>query len=129
MNITIPYTVANFADLRERGFYYVDKTGFIPRPEQYNVPVFLRLRRSEKSLLISTLAHYYDRSKAHRFEALFGGTWIGAYPTKKHNQYIIIHFARSHNLPKIYILIDEYDNFATYIIYIAAGKACNTWKV
>ena len=27
--ITIPYAVADFIDLRERGFYYVDKTGLI----------------------------------------------------------------------------------------------------
>ena len=174
MNITIPYAVADFADLRERGFYYVDKTGFIPRLEQYNAPVFLRPRRFGKSLLMSTLAHYYDRSKAHRFEELFGGTWIGAHPTKEHNQYMIIRydfsqmvmgndieeleknfnilncdpvkimvehnrdlfgdfqftnfgnasqmlrevlsFVRAHNLPKIYILIDEYDNFTNQLL-------------
>lgn len=28
--ITIPYAVANYAEMRERGFYYVDKTMFIP---------------------------------------------------------------------------------------------------
>lgn len=54
MNITIPYTVANFADLREQGFYYVDKTGFIPRPEQYNVPVFRAYVVLEKSIGIYT---------------------------------------------------------------------------
>ena len=39
--ITIPYAVADFIDLRERKFYYVDKTNFIPRLENYNAPVFL----------------------------------------------------------------------------------------
>ena len=29
--ITIPYAVADFIDLRERGFYYVDKTDYIPK--------------------------------------------------------------------------------------------------
>lgn len=40
--ITIPYAVADFVDLRERGYYYVDKTDFIPSLEDYNAPVFLR---------------------------------------------------------------------------------------
>lgn len=71
--ITIPYAVADFVDLRERGFYYVDKTMFIPRLENYNAPVFLRPRHFGKSLLISMLACYYDRTMAARFEELFGG--------------------------------------------------------
>ena len=90
--ITIPYAVADFADLRERGFYYVDKTNYIPKLEDYNAPVFLRPRRFGKSLLISTLAHYYDRTKANRFEELFGGTWIGEHPTEEHNQYMVIRY-------------------------------------
>ena len=53
--ITIPYAVADFIDLRERKFYYVDKTSFIPGLENYNAPVFLRPRRFGKSLLVSTL--------------------------------------------------------------------------
>lgn len=90
--ITIPYAVADFADLRERGFYYVDKTNYIPGLEDYNAPVFLRPRRFGKSLLISMLASYYDRTKAPRFEELFGGTWVGTHPTQEHNQYLVIRY-------------------------------------
>ena len=72
--------------------YYVDKTNYIPGLEDYNAPVFLRPCRFGKSLLISTLAHYYDRTKANRFEELFGGTWIGEHPTKEHNQYMVIRY-------------------------------------
>ena len=90
--ITIPYAVADFAEMRERGFYYVDKTNYIPGLEDYKAPVFLRPRRFGKSLLISMLAHYYDRTKANRFEELFGGTWIGEHPTKEHNQYMVIRY-------------------------------------
>ena len=172
--ITIPYAVADFVDLRERGFYYVDKTEYIYRLEDYNAPVFLRPRRFGKSLLVSTLACYYDRTKAHRFEELFGGTWIGNHPTPEHNRYMIIRYdfsamvmaeniqalaqnfndlncgpvevmvehnrdlfgnfqfankgdaskmleevltyIRSHELPKAYILIDEYDNFTNQLL-------------
>ena len=53
--ITIPYAIANFAEMRERGFYYVDKTRYITLLEQYKAPVFLRPRRFGKSLLVSTL--------------------------------------------------------------------------
>lgn len=84
--------MADFAEIRERGFYYVDKTRFIPYLERYKAPVFLRPRRFGKSLLVSMLAHYYDRSKSHRFEELFGGTWIGTNPTPEHNQYMIIRY-------------------------------------
>lgn len=66
--ITIPYAVANYAEIRERGFYYVDKTMFIPDLESYKAPVFLRPRRLGKSLMISMLAHYYDRRMASRFD-------------------------------------------------------------
>lgn len=172
--ITIPYAVADFAEIRERGFYYVDKTRFIPYLERYKAPVFLRPRRFGKSLLVSMLAHYYDRSKSHRFEELFGGTWIGTNPTPEHNQYMIIRYdfskmvmdstmdgleqnfndlncspveimvehnrdlfgdfkfsvrgnatkmleealayVRMRGLPKVYILIDEYDNFTNQLL-------------
>ena len=172
--ITIPYAVANYADLRDRGFYYVDKTDYIPRLEAYNAPVFLRPRRFGKSLLVSTLAHYYDRTLTHRFEDLFGGTYIGSHPTPEHNRYMIIRYdfsamvmsdnmegleqnfndlncspveimvihnrdlfgdfkfttrgnaskmleealayARAHDLPPVYILIDEYDNFTNQLL-------------
>ena len=84
--------MADFTEMRERGFYYVDKTNYIPGLEDYKAPVFLRPRRFGKSLLISMLAHYYDRTKANRFEELFGGTWIGEHPTKEHNQYMVIRY-------------------------------------
>ncbi|WP_288203551.1 AAA family ATPase, partial [Bacteroides sp. CAG:189] len=155
-------------------FYYVDKTDYIPRLEAYKAPVFLRPRRFGKSLLVSTLAHYYDRTLTHRFEDLFGGTYIGSHPTPEHNRYMIIRYdfsamvmadnmegleqnfnilnrgpveimvthnrdlfgdfqfstrenatqmleevlayARAHDLPPVYILIDEYDNFTNQLL-------------
>ena len=29
-DITVPYAVANFAEIRHKGYYYVDKTNYIP---------------------------------------------------------------------------------------------------
>lgn len=172
--ITIPYAIADFVDLRERGFYYVDKTGFIPMLEDYNAPVFLRPRRFGKSLFVSTLACYYDRTMAGRFDELFGGTWIGEHPTEEHNRYMVLRYdfsgmaraddmdeleqnfndlncapveimvehnrdlfgnfrfktsgnaskmleevlahIRAYKLPKVYVLVDEYDNFTNQLL-------------
>ena len=63
--ITIPYAVTDFADLRERGFYYVDKTNYIPGLEDYNAPVFLRPRRFGKSLLFRRM--FANPSTAEEF--------------------------------------------------------------
>jgi hypothetical protein len=175
--ITIPYAIADFADLRERGYYYVDKTQYIRKLERYKAPVFLRPRRFGKSLLVSTLAYYYDINEADRFESLFGGTYVGSNPTPEHNQYMVMRFdfstmvmadamekleinfnnslcprikgfvtgsaryprffrgfgfrseetatgmledilgwVKDHNLPPLYILIDEYDNFTNQLL-------------
>jgi hypothetical protein len=176
-SITVPYAIADFAELRQRGFYYVDKTRHIADLERYKAPVFLRPRRFGKSLLVSTLAYYYDINAADRFEALFGGTYIGSHPTSEHNKYMVLRFdfsklimadtmeelednfntllcpsirgfvtgtaayprffedfrfsndrkasamlediinhIRYNNLPPLYILIDEYDNFTNQLL-------------
>lgn len=177
VRITVPYAVANYVDMRERGFYYVDKTMFIPNLELYNAPVFLRPRRFGKSLLVSMLAAYYDLNMADRFTELFGDTYVGSNPTKEHNKYLVLRFdfskmvvtdtleglqknfndlncgviydmvkadaryarlfpdfefsdktdvtkmledmlryVSSHNLPPVYLLIDEYDNFTNQLL-------------
>ena len=174
MTKKLPVGIESFEEIRKQDFYYVDKTDYIPRLEAYKAPVFLRPRRFGKSLLVSTLAHYYDRTLAHRFEDLFGGTYIGSHPTPEHNRYMIIRYdfsamvmadnmegleqnfnilnrgpveimvthnrdlfgdfqfstrenatqmleevlayARAHDLPPVYILIDEYDNFTNQLL-------------
>ena len=90
--ITIPYAIADYAILRERGYYYVDKTRYIPLLERYGAPVFMRPRRFGKSLFVSTLAYYYDVNEAGRFQHLFGDTHVGAHPTAEHNQYLVMRF-------------------------------------
>ena len=112
--ITIPYAVADFIDLRERGYYYVDKTEYIFRLEDYKAPIFLRPRRFGKSLLVSTLACYYDRTKANRFDELFGGTWIGNHPTKEHNRYMIIRYDFSKMVANNHITVMLFCRMVTY---------------
>ena len=91
-DITIPYAIADFAELRESGYFYVDKTQYITLLEHYKAPVFLRPRRFGKSLLVSTLAYYYDINEAGRFQSLFGGLSVGEHPTVEHNKYMVLRF-------------------------------------
>ncbi|MBK9260505.1 MAG: AAA family ATPase [Polyangiaceae bacterium] len=88
----IPYANCNFVQIRQEGYFYVDKTPFIPRIENTdeNHLLFLRPRRFGKSTLISTLENYYDVNKADKFDELFGGLWIHQNPTPKKNHYLVL---------------------------------------
>lgn len=90
----IPYAVSNFGDLRREGYFYVDKTPFLPVLEQLGgrYLLFLRPRRMGKSLFVSLLAHYYDLDLADQFDALFQGLWVHQNPTPERNRYVILSF-------------------------------------
>ena len=52
----LPIGIQTFADIREQGYYYVDKTPFIEKLVNQNKYYFLsRPRRFGKSLLLDTL--------------------------------------------------------------------------
>src|SRR5215468_3188225 len=88
----IPYGVSNFAQLRTEGYFYVDKTPFLPILEDLGPRhlLFLRPRRMGKSLLVSLLEHYYDLGRAEQFDALFGGLWIHERPTPWRSRYLVL---------------------------------------
>jgi len=169
----IPYAVANFEQMREENYYFVDKTKYIQTLEDYVAPVFLRPRRFGKTLWCSILECYYDIERASKFDALFDGTYIGENPTPEKSSLLVMRFnfsvvsvsdcgreikdsfdsvckgamnvfltqykayfpdfdrtyvgatdclekiirtIQEHNLPKLYIIIDEYDNFTNQLI-------------
>lgn len=61
--ITMPVGVSDFRKIREKGSYYVDKTGLIEeiiRTEDTEVTLFTRPRRFGKTLGMSMLAHFWD---------------------------------------------------------------------
>ena len=59
-----PIGVQNFATLREDGYTYVDKTGFIEKLVTKGKYYFLsRPRRFGKSLLLSTIEAFYQGRK------------------------------------------------------------------
>jgi len=92
----IPYGQADFAGIRREGYYYADKTMFLPQLESAEggrrFLLLLRPRRFGKSLLISLLEHYYDLLAAPQFEALFKGLWIYDHPTPERNAHLILRF-------------------------------------
>ena len=59
-DITIPYAVADFSEIRERGFYYVDKTQFITIKLPYNYGLFdlVRVCWSRCLLIIATVIRF-----------------------------------------------------------------------
>jgi hypothetical protein len=179
--IKFPYAISDFHLLRTTQHLYLDRTDCIQALETAGRQlVFLRPRRFGKSLLLSTLANYYDINTAGEFEALFGGLAVGNNPTPEHNQYLILRWDFSkvsgqghveqikQNLFKhlnermtdfvqnyqallrfpvriydddalatfeslssvvknsghtVYLLIDEYDNFASEVLVHDAGNA------
>ncbi len=76
------YGIMNYGEMIQKNGYFIDKTRYIEKLERVQNPVFLRPRRFGKSLFCSMLAYYYDICEAHRFDELFGHTWIGQNPRK-----------------------------------------------
>ena len=88
----ILYGVADYALLRQKNAWFVDRTAKIRNLEDTAYAMFLRPRRFGKSLLLSMLEYYYDVAFADRFDELFDGTDIGANPTDEHGQYLVLKF-------------------------------------
>jgi hypothetical protein len=89
--IRFPYGIADFYAIITQGYYYVDRTAYIPVLEDKGPTLlFLRPRRFGKSLLLSMLENYYDVKKADEFDRLFGHLAIGQHPTPLHNRYLIM---------------------------------------
>ena len=86
----VPYAIANFEELIEGNYYFVDKTAYIRLLEKYKVPVFLRPRRFGKTLYCSILECYYDVDRAAKFDSLFGGLDIGNSPTGERNSCLVL---------------------------------------
>ena len=86
----IPYGMADFSAIRGDGFLYVDKTRFVRELESKRFAFFLRPRRFGKTCWVSVLEHYYDRTLAGDFEALFKDTDIGRNPTANRSSYAVL---------------------------------------
>ena len=89
----IPYGISDFSRLIAQGYYYVDKTHFLPQIEEIANYLFLvRPRRFGKSVFLTMMRAYYDISQRDRFEERFGNLWIGKHPTKLQGIYQMLYF-------------------------------------
>ena len=89
---TIPYGRADFRGIRLDGSLYVDKTAFLRPLERHTYVLFIRPRRFGKTCWLTLLECYYGRHGRDEFEAVFGGTDIGASPTAHRNRYLVLRF-------------------------------------
>lgn len=88
----IPLGLANFSELKNDNYAYIDKTRFIEILENLDskYPLILRPRRFGKSLSTYTLQAYYDKAAAKDFNALFADTYIGKHKTPLANQFYVL---------------------------------------
>jgi hypothetical protein len=102
----LPYGIADYKKMIQRGYYYVDKTPFIKTMQSTPYLFLLRPRRFGKSLFLSMLRYYYDIAERDNFDALFKGTWISNHPTYDQGTYqvLMLDFSKigdtSNNLPE-----------------------------
>jgi hypothetical protein len=87
----IPYGISNFRSLITGGYAYIDKTAYIAKLEDAGkYHILLRPRRFGKSLLLSTLWHYYDVQYRADFDTLFSHLHIGQHPTPLKSSYQVL---------------------------------------
>ena len=108
----IPYGVADFESVIELDLYYVDKTMYLAElVKQPDTLIFIRPRRFGKSLFISMMRAYYDKSKAKDFDTLFGSLWIGSHPTPLRNHYQVLYLDFSRILGNIDVLEETFNSY------------------
>lgn len=89
----IPYGKANFSDVVDQNYYYVDKTMYLPLMEQKAGYIFMvRPRRFGKSMFISMMHAYYDMNQQDKYQARFGDLWIGQHPTELQGKFQVLYF-------------------------------------
>ena len=108
----IPYGVADFESVMNQNLYYVDKTMYLAELEnQPRTLIFIRPRRFGKSLFISMMRAYYDKSKAKDFDTLFGSLWIGNHPTPLRNHYQVLYLDFSQISNNIDLLEENFNRY------------------
>ena len=115
----ILYGVADYAQIRKKNAWFVDRTAKIRDLEATAYALFLRPRRFGKSLLASILEAYYDVRYADRFDEFFSGTDIGENPTDEHNKYLILKFDFSTVSKDVALVQGDFNDYA--------GLRCDTF--
>ena len=115
----ILYGVADYAEIRRKNGWFIDRTAKIRDLEATRYALFLRPRRFGKSLWLSILEAYYDIRYADRFEELFAHTDIGANPTDEHNKYLVLRFDFSAVSKNVSEVEEDFNKYA--------GSCCNAF--
>jgi len=115
----ILYGVADYAQIRKKNAWFVDRTAKIRDLEATAYVVFLRPRRFGKSLFVSMLEYYYDIAFADSFAKLFGGTAVGADPTEEHSVYLILKFDFSAVSKNVHAVQEDFNAYS--------GLCCDTF--
>ncbi len=109
----IPYGRGNFRGIRLDGCLYVDKTRFVRTLEQERFVFFIRPRRFGKSLWLTMLNAYYDRTQVKDFEAVFAGTDVGREPTGNQSRYVVLYFDFSAFKQALPTLEEHFEDYCT----------------
>ena len=109
----ILYGVSDYALMRKKNAWFVDRTAKLRDLEKVAYALFLRPRRFGKSLLCAILEAYYDIRYADRFEELFGGTDIGENPTEERNKYLVLRFDFSAVSKDIGKVQEDFNDYAS----------------
>ena len=112
----IPYGEADIRRIRLRGWLYVDKTRFLRRLEEESYAFLIRPRRFGKSLWVSVLENYYDRTRADEWHAVFDGTDIGRQPTDDRSRYVILRFNFSAFDDTLETLRERFEGYCARVI-------------
>ena len=75
MKWKVPIGIEDFEEMREDGYYFVDKTGFLSDflDDHAKVTLLTRPRRFGKTLLLSIMQHFFDIKDAEKNRKFFGG--------------------------------------------------------
>ena len=78
----LPNGISDFKVLREKNYYYIDKTSFIEELQQEigKTILFTRPRRFGKTLNMSMLQYFWDIQHAEENRTLFQGLYIESSP-------------------------------------------------
>ena len=118
----IPYGEADIRRIRLRGWLYVDKTRFLRRLEDESYAFLIRPRRFGKSLWVSVLENYYDRTRADDWHAVFDGTDIGREPTGDRSRYVILRFNFSAFDDTLETLRERFEGYCARVIRRAVER-------
>jgi hypothetical protein len=86
-----PYGQPGFAQIREQGRFYVDRTKYIEALEAFEYQCFTRPPRWGKSCLVELLACYYDNATTpEEWDTWFGGLDIHKKPTELKGRFEVL---------------------------------------